>query len=81
MSFEAKRKIEVGGEALKASVPRTEPYADLREQVEQEIRDHDRWCGGSDSTFLPDAYRHARLVRGYSKEQVQSNYDLCHIFR
>jgi hypothetical protein len=52
-----------------------------RQTVEQEIKDHPNWCSKTCQTFLPDAYRHHRLVDGDSAKTVQNDYDLCHIFR
>lgn len=57
------------------------PSMSLRDEVEQEIRDHPQWCSPSCPTFLADAYRRLRLVEGYSKETVQGDYDLCHVCR
>lgn len=53
----------------------------LRKLVEKEIKNHLRWCSPSCQTFLPQAYREARLASGYSAETVQEDYDLCHAFR
>lgn len=56
----------------------------LRAKVESEIKDHPKWCHRDcrpGNTFLPDAYREARLVHGYSAKTVQDDYDLCHIYR
>ncbi len=56
----------------------------LLKEVEQEIKDHPKWCSPGckvGDTFLPEAYREARLVHGYSTKTVQNDYDLCHIFR
>jgi len=53
-------------------------------EVEQEIKDHPKWCSPKckpGNTFLPETYREARLVHGYSAKTVQHDYDLCHIFR
>jgi hypothetical protein len=47
--------------------------------VEQEIADHANWCSPRCRAFLPDAYREAR--RRHSRETVQRQYDLCHIWR
>ena len=52
----------------------------LKEKIEQEIENHPNWCSPRCQTFLPNAYREARL-RGTSAEQVQEDYDLCHMFR
>jgi hypothetical protein len=56
----------------------------LRRTVEKEIRDHPKWCHPKckhGDTFLPEAYREARLVHGYGAKIVQHDYDLCHISR
>lgn len=53
----------------------------LRSQVELEIKAHSQWCSPRCQTFLPQAYREARLINGYSRQVVQKDYDLCHIFR
>lgn len=63
---------------------KSETIEELRKRVEEEIKDHPKWCGPNckpGNTFLPDAYREARLVHGYSAKTVQDDYDLCHIFR
>lgn len=65
-------------------MPKTESIAELRKQVEREIADHPNWCGPNckvGNTFLPDAYREARLVYGVSAKALQDDYDSCHIFR
>jgi hypothetical protein len=55
---------------------------DLHQQVEQEIRDHSKtWCHKKCDTFLPSCYREHRIIREHSVEEVQNNYDWCHIFR
>lgn len=51
----------------------------MDETVEQEIKDHSLWCSDRCQTFLPSAYREMR--EKYSAEEVQSDYDLCHVFR
>ncbi len=56
----------------------------LLDEVEQEIKDYPKWCSLGckvGDTFLPEAYREARLVHGYSAKTLQNDYDLCHIFR
>lgn len=50
------------------------------DNVEQEIKDHESWCGKDCQTFLPTVYRKKRL-KGDSKEDLQSDYDSCHAFR
>lgn len=51
-----------------------------RQQVEHEIREHSKWCGPDCQTFLPQVYRDKRY-RGRKAEQLQNDYDSCHIFR
>jgi len=53
---------------------------ELRKIVEQEIKDHHIWCGPKCQTFLPSAYRQARL-NGATAKSVQGDYDSCHVFR
>ena len=54
---------------------------ELRAAVEEEIKNHQEWCSPECQTFLPDAYRKARIVYGDSAEKVQRDYDLCHVWR
>ncbi len=63
------------------SSTQTDTLDDLRNKVEEEIKEHPSWCGKDCQTFLPDAYREARIQNGYSAETVQRDYDLCHIWR
>lgn len=84
MSFDPGRKIDTGEpeKPAKKYVTEQAPHLlTLRQQVEVEIVDHDNWCGPNCQTFLPEAYRHHRLIDGDTAEEVQGNYDLCHIFR
>ncbi|MBI2635061.1 MAG: hypothetical protein HYW79_00775 [Parcubacteria group bacterium] len=54
---------------------------ELRKAVEKEIKDHKNWCSPRCDTFLPQAYREARLISGYSATRVKKDYDMCHVFR
>lgn len=59
-----------------------EALESLKEQIEQEIKDHQRWCSPNCETFLPHAYREARLDHPeLGPEHVQNDHDLCHIWR
>ncbi|MDO8676263.1 MAG: hypothetical protein Q7K16_01280 [Candidatus Azambacteria bacterium] len=54
---------------------------ELREAVEKEIKNHLIWCSPRCDTFLPQAYREERMIRGHSAASVQKDYDMCHAFR
>jgi hypothetical protein len=50
-------------------------------QIDDEIENHGKtWCSSDCQTFLPDAYREARLD-GETAKQVQGDYDSCHVWR
>lgn len=52
----------------------------MDKKIDEEIRNHKKWCSKKCDEFLPEAYRSARL-QGLSAKMVQKNDDLCHIFR
>jgi hypothetical protein len=52
----------------------------LRMDIEREILAHGKtWCTWICKSFLPNAYRDARLR--YGPDEVQRDYDMCHIWR
>lgn len=54
---------------------------ELRATVEQEVRNHGvTWDVGC-QTFLASEYRNARIVLGRSVQDVQTDYDSCHVWR
>jgi|GEM_PF-5288051 len=53
----------------------------MEEQVKQEILDHAKWCSPNCLIFIPESYREARLVAGRAAEDVQRDYDSCHMWR
>jgi hypothetical protein len=64
-----------------SSKPTNDRARELDKDVRREISDHFKWCSPECDTFLPEAYRRARIALGCSAEEVQNDYDLCHIFR
>ena len=57
-----------------------EEHRRKRIEVEQEIENHGKtWCSPDCTSLLEREYRRQRLISGLPAEQVQEDFDCCHI--
>lgn len=55
-------------------------HKEFEDLIEEEVQDLLRTTEKGDQAFLPEEYKRWRR-EGYSREHLEKDYDMCHIWR